>query len=117
MTEADRKSLRVDVTPGPSGAVVYVRGSAGMAETDAIRRPLDDLVRRKAPLIVLDLSEMDFICSAGLGVLIEAHRQSHEHQGQVRLVNPQPAVRQLLEVTNLTRLFSIYATIEKAIKA
>jgi len=67
-------------------------------------------------VIVLDLSEMDFICSVGLGAIIIGHHKSRRHDGEIRLVNPQPAVRRLLEATRLTKLFPLYAGVEDAVK-
>ena len=115
MSAAGKKPLTVTVDDEPLAAVVHVYGSAGMGEADTIRMELDQLVGRKVPLIVMELSEMDFICSAGLGAIIDAHHRSREHDGQVRLVNPQPAVLHLLEMTNLTKLFSVFPTVSDAV--
>jgi anti-sigma B factor antagonist len=117
MAAGGKKPLRVQVDDEQSAAVVHVCGSAGMGEADAIRMELDQLVGRKVPIIVIELSEMDFICSEGLGAMIDAHHRSREHDGQVRLVGPQPAVLHLLEMTNLTKLFTVFATIDDAVTA
>lgn len=115
MGAAGKRPLTVTVDNEPSAAVVHVCGSAGMGEADAIRVELDQLVGRKIPIIVMELSEMDFICSAGLGAIIDAYHRSREHDGQVHLVSPQPAVLHLLEMTNLTKLFSVFPTVSDAV--
>ena len=66
---------------------------------------------------MLDLHEMDFICSLGLGAIINGHLKSRHHQGQIRLVGPVPPVRELLETTRLTKLFGIYDSVEQALTA
>ena len=117
MSAAGKKLLTVTINDEQAAAVVHICGSAGMGEADAIRMELEQLVGRKLPLIVMELSEMDFICSAGLGAMIDAHHRSREHDGQVRLVGPQPAVLHLLEMTNLTKLFTVFATVDDAVTA
>ena len=95
--------------------VVQLCGSAGIDEAEKLQESLERLAAKEVPLIVLDLSEMDFICSQGLGAIITGYLKCRHHNGEIRLVNPQPAVHQLLETTRLTKLFPIFATVEQAI--
>lgn len=105
-----------DIQETDQVAVVHVRGSAGMAEAEIMTEQLGRLADRQIPLIVLDLSQMDFISSMGLGAIITGHLKSRHHNGQIRLVNPQPPVRQLLETTRLTKLFPVYESVDKAME-
>ena len=114
MTRLERR-LKLQVRQEGAAAVVEVRGSAGMTEAEKLRATLEELAGRKVPIIVLDLTDMDFISSAGLAAIITAHLRSRHHQGQIRLVNPQPSVRDLLETTRLTKLFPICATVQQAL--
>ena len=76
---------------------------------------LAGLTEQKAPLIILDLGEMDFICSSGLGAIIVGYLKSRHHKGKFHLANAQPAVRELLETTRLTKLFAIYSSVAAAL--
>jgi anti-sigma B factor antagonist len=107
--------LELDVESRGEATVVAVRGSAGMQDADRLRSALEELAEKKVPVIVLDLSGMDFICSLGLGAIINGHLKSRHHKGQIRLVNPQKPIRDLLETTRLTRLFPIYADVDQAV--
>ena len=109
--------LTLDVQTGPAATIVRVCGSAGMREAEHMRSVLEELNASRPPVIVLDLSRMDFICSMGLGAIIQGHLRSRHHSGQIRLVNPQPAVMELLETTRLTKLFQIFATVQEAVQA
>jgi len=108
--------LAFDVLQTGPAIVVRISGSAGMREAEQMRAALEELAENKPPLIVLDLSAMDFICSMGLGAIIQSHLRSRHHNGQVRLVNPQPAVLDLLETTRLNKLFQIYPSVEQAVR-
>jgi anti-sigma B factor antagonist len=108
-------SLQVKLEEAGQALVVRICGSVSIDEADRLRTELDELAARKAPTMVLDLSKMSFICSSGLGAIISAHIKSRHHQGQIRVVNPQPAVRNLLETTRLIKLFPVYPTVDEAL--
>lgn len=57
--------------------------------------------------IDIDLSQMEFVDSAGLGSLVALRKTASEHNGRVRLINPSPHVQQILELTRLHRVFEI----------
>jgi anti-sigma B factor antagonist len=109
--------LVVSVRRQGAAAVVTVRGSAGMGESEQLRAALEQLAASATPLIIMDLSEMDFICSNGLGAIVSVHVKSRRHKGEIRLAGPKPHVRDVLETTRLTQLFGIYASVQQAIDA
>lgn len=113
--DSNSAQLQLDVQDRGRATVVVVRGSAGIQDADRLKAALEELVAEKVPLVVLDLSGMDFICSLGLGAIINAHLKSRHHQGQIRLVNPRKTIRDLLETTRLTRLFPLYSDVEQAV--
>jgi anti-sigma B factor antagonist len=57
--------------------------------------------------IDIDLSQTTFIDSCGLGALIALHKTACGRQGTVRLLNPQPPVQQILELTRMHHIFQI----------
>lgn len=57
--------------------------------------------------IDVDLSATTFIDSSGLGALVALHKTACSRGGVLRLLRPQPSVRQLLELTRLHRVFEI----------
>jgi anti-anti-sigma factor len=116
MSPTADKPLTFDVKRSPRAAVVRISGSASMNEADKLRERLETLAGEKFPLVVLDLSGLDFICSLGLGAIILMHLKNRHHDGQIRLVAPQPAVQELLETTRLTKLFPIFPTVEQAVR-
>lgn len=112
-----QKTLKLDVASVGSAKVLTISGSATMAEADRIRAKLEKLAAADAPIIVLDLSKLEFIGSAGLGALIVGHLYARRHHGQMRLVNPNSQVLGILETTHLTKIFCIYATVDEAVNA
>ena len=115
MAKKPQKGLTLDVRKAGAAAVVEISGSADIRESPKLQRALEELAACRTALIVLDLSAMEFICSQGLGAIITGHLKSRHHKGQIRLVNPQPAVRELLETTRLTKLFPIFSSLDQAL--
>lgn len=116
MTDNADKPLKLETKQIGSAVVVRIGGSVGIVEADQLYRKLEELASSEASIVILDLSEMDFICSSGLGAIISGHVKSRRHQGQFKLVSPQPAVRRLLETTRLTKLFPLYDTVDQALR-
>jgi len=55
----------------------------------------------------VDLSATRFIDSSGIGALVSIHKTLRERCGELRLLDPAPAVRQILELTQMHRVFEI----------
>lgn len=57
--------------------------------------------------VSIDLSKTRFIDSSGLGVLLSINKTLRAQGGELKLLNPSPAVAQLIELTRLHRVFEI----------
>jgi anti-sigma B factor antagonist len=88
--------------------VAYVAGRIALAEgTLLLRDMVQDFLRRGNDQIILDLNDVDFIDSAGLGELVRSHATVRGHGGQLKLVNPSASVWDLLKITKLDQVFDI----------
>jgi anti-sigma B factor antagonist len=64
---------------------------------------------------VVDLTQLEFLDSTGLGALIGAHKRAAEHGGSVRLVAHEGQILRLLRITGLLEVFSVYPSVEAAL--
>jgi anti-anti-sigma factor len=67
--------------------------------------------------LIVDLTDVVHIDSAGLSALLLAQRQMRIHEGELRLVGLHEDVRSLLAVTQLDRIFPIFDTVSEALAA
>ncbi|MHC4323356.1 MAG: STAS domain-containing protein [Planctomycetota bacterium] len=68
--------------------------------------------------LVLDFRNVQFISSsAGLGALIKISKKAHERGGQLRLCNINRKVREIFEITWLTKILNIQPDLENAIES
>ena len=73
-----------------------------------LREDLDALVIRERPLrLVLDLSRIDFMDSAGLGLLMGRYRLMKELGGVMAIENPNERVMKILRLSGMERFFEI----------
>lgn len=108
-------TLTHEVEPRGGALVVRPHGRLGEVEAHQFERDLLGLIERGSVRLVLDLSDVSFVTSTGLGVFMVAHKRVKPRQGYVRIVRPQPLVRQILEITKLIKLFGIYPSVDAAI--
>ena len=57
--------------------------------------------------ITLDLSQLDYVASAGLRVIVSQDKKVHQSGGSVRLMNPNEEVMEVLDVTGLVDILEI----------
>lgn len=75
----------------------------GPQTRDYIRQSLTDA----HTTLELDLSQVRFLDSHGISVLISLHKTMCQRGGKVRLLHPQPPVSQLLELLSFSTVFEI----------
>jgi anti-anti-sigma factor len=93
--------------PGAAGVAVRLRlrGVLDIETADQFRDETRRLLAAGATHFLLDLQELEYLDSSGLGALVALHRQVAARAGEVRLQHPQPAIRGILELTRLDRVF------------
>ena len=98
-------------------AVVRCQGRivAG-AEADALRRELENLTRVRKK-VVLQLADVVFIDSAGLGALVRLFGVLQNAGGGLKLCQLSPFVLQVLQATNLLGVFQTYSSENEAVEA
>ena len=110
-------ALRIESRPVGDVLVVQCCGRivAG-PEVHALHAYFGD-TRAKYVEIVMQLNQVEFIDSSGLGALVRLMHTSRSKHGDLKLSGVPDGVRRVLEMTNLTKLFEIYDLPEEAITA
>jgi anti-sigma B factor antagonist len=82
-----------------------------------LERSLDRSIKGGITRLVLDLADLTYIASAGVGVFINAQHQVRKLGGSLQLVNPAPSVREVFGILGLEAIFTIHATVDQGVKA
>src|SRR5271154_4775755 len=67
--------------------------------------------------VVLQLDQVEFVDSSGLGALVRLMHAARSKGGDLKLTGLQPRIRKMLELTNLLAKFETYDSVEEAITA
>jgi anti-anti-sigma factor len=95
--------LKLEVVATPEETIVRCIGKVTFKSSTALQTELRRLIPETKRL-VLDLAEMTYLDSFGLGVLVGAHLSVKRQQRQLKLINMSPQALQLVQVTNLMYL-------------
>ena len=87
---------------------VTVRGELDIAAVPRLELALDTAIRESAGAFVLDFSDLEFLDSSGLRVVLRARASLARDERHLAIVCPPGPVRRLLEVTGVADLFFLY---------
>ncbi|MFI9822862.1 STAS domain-containing protein [Streptomyces sp. NPDC052013] len=102
-------------------AVLRVSGELDLVTSPVLRQRVHDVVADGRHSLVLDLSEVWFCDSSGVGVLIAARRLLRSCQGTLRLILPAQGaaegshVNKVLGALGVRRLFDIHPDVPSAV--
>lgn len=97
---------------------VYVLDLAGRMDinaSDSINKHIDEIIEKNGKLILLNFSQIDFVSSPGLVILVSILKKIRKQQGKIVLCNLQSYVREVFEVTQLTKVFEVYDSEDEAL--
>lgn len=94
--------------------VVFVYGEIDVLTAPRLHETLQEVIAESPSTLLIDMANVTFIDSTGLGTLVVAHRHLEERGGKLRLVSVPPAVSQVLDVTGLTGRFEAYPDMDAA---
>jgi anti-sigma B factor antagonist len=98
--------------------IMSVQGDLVIGEPEAtFKRTVTRLLEEGKVNLLVDLSEVGFLDSSGLGALVRAMTNSQKEGGQTKLLNAGPQVRRLLEMTKLDSVFEIHDNLERAVSS
>ena len=109
-------SLSIEVVMHDGIRVIYCRGRILSGETEELRAAVLEAIESTGR-VILELQSVKMIDSTGLGLLASLCLSARKRSGDVKLVKPSPHVVEVLEITMLGRLFTVYPTVEVALAA
>jgi anti-sigma B factor antagonist len=94
--------------------LVSVTGEIGVAAENQFREALASAISQETPCLVVDLADVPFMASAGVGVLMGIRAILAARGASLVLASPRPAVARVLEVTGAADLIPVAADPEHA---
>jgi anti-sigma B factor antagonist len=98
--------------------IVDLRGSIDLGEASlTLRRTIRDLVESARTKIILNLSQVNSMDSAGVGELAGAYVPVKSKGGDLKFLNPTKKVYDMLKITQLDKVFEVYIDEQTAIRS
>jgi anti-sigma B factor antagonist len=88
--------------------ILALKGEVDLHVSPTITASLNELIDKKPQRLVVDLSEVSYIDSAGLAALIEAMQTVEGYGGKFMLSGLQETVRSIFEISRLDQVFQIF---------
>lgn len=92
--------------------IVSVLGDVDISLTDSLREDVDRaMTEYNVNSLVFDLTEVDFVDSSGLGVILGRYKKVTAKGGKVYLAGAKPQVKKVLDLSGLPRLMEVYPSV------
>jgi anti-sigma B factor antagonist len=102
-----------------NGVVILQPKGKIMGGPDAtlLHDKLHDYIKQSKKEVVIDLAEVDWMNSTGLGILISGLTTLRNNQGDLKLANVTGKIESLLTITKLITVFETFDSVEEAVKS
>ncbi|MBV8385533.1 MAG: STAS domain-containing protein [Acidimicrobiia bacterium] len=106
MPEAGR-NLRIEVADTTSPTTLVLTGEIDITTSGRVREALIAVSSSGENKVVVDMTNVTFMDSTGLAALVGPLKRFRSMNGEIVLRSPSHGVRKVLEITGLTRVFTI----------
>jgi anti-sigma B factor antagonist len=106
--------LQVESKKKGKAVVVAIGGDAGMAFVGQLQQELSRVLEGKPELVVLDLTDLTFISSMGMGTLVNFRNGVGKVGGTVKLAALKPLLAEAFRRARLTEMFEICESVDAA---
>lgn len=111
-------ALRMDPKESNGVTVVTLAGRVTLGEeSNQLRTRIKELLGQGKQRMVLDLGDVSYIDSAGLGTLVAAYTSARNGGGEIKLANVTKKFDELLNITKLVTIFDVHESVDDAVKA
>ena len=94
--------------------VLPLKGEIDLHVSPSVTASLNAMIEKKPERLVVDLSDVTYIDSAGLAALIEAMQKVEAYGGKFLLAGLQETVRSIFEISRLDQVFQIFPDVRAA---
>jgi len=99
--------LQIDSKVVAGVPTIYLQGEFDSYSAPRVRSILDLVTEGEKPTVIIQMTGLDYIDSAGLGVLVATLKHMNDREGALALVGLSPSVARVFRVTGLDTIFTI----------
>jgi anti-sigma B factor antagonist len=108
-------SINISIQESRGVSVVVVSGRIVFGEeANALRREVKPLVQTAGAAVVIDLKDVSYVDSGGIGALVGLYTTARAAGGQLKLAGANPKVLHVLQITKLADILGMFPTSAEA---
>jgi len=100
-------NLEINVTEVSGGNIAYVSGEVDVYTASKLKEILNPLAEQQNKKLVVDLTDVNYIDSTGLGIFIGVLKTSEKSSSSLKLKGLNDRVKRLFEITGLNEVIDI----------
>lgn len=98
--------------------IVHMAGELDHHSSEEVRNKIDDRIERgRIEKLIMDFSNVTFMDSSGIGVVIGRYKKLSIKKGIVCIANVKESVKRVFELSGMFKIINVYSNIDEAIKA
>ena len=95
--------------------LLRLQGELDMQTADVLRQAIDrEIDRRGIRTVIINLEQVQFIDSSGLGVILGRYKKLQPLGGKLKITNVPPHIYKIMELSGLPRIIAFYSDEETA---
>ena len=89
-------------------AIIMLEGEVDISAADLVRGKMKKLIDEKRKRILVNMADVPYIDSSGLGMFVETMQEIGKYGGEIKLAGLTDDVKKVFELTRLNKFFSIF---------
>jgi len=110
-------ALKIDERMVGDVVIMSVKGEIDLYNAPDVKDMISDYIEDDKVKLVMNLEQLSFIDSSGIGALISSLSNLQKENGALKLVNMHGSVRKVFDLTKLTGFFGVYDSEEEAVNS
>jgi anti-anti-sigma factor len=94
-------------------ARLILSGQINSDTWEKLDKEVNSLLAKKITAMIFDLADVDFVSSAGVGVIIKAKMSLLRNYGDLAMLNPQPQIRKVFDIMKLLPAMNVFANVKE----
>ncbi len=107
--------MDISIQQSDQMSIVSIAGSIDAFTADQVSSRIDEQISSGEKHLVLDLSKVDFMSSAGLRVILGALKETRRQGGDLYLAGAQGGVARVLKMSGFANILKTYDSVDEAV--
>lgn len=97
--------------------ITFLVSNINALVTDKIREEIISVISNSSPMVIIDLTGVEYIDSSGFGCFLSLLRAARNNYGYMKFAGAEPGVRVMFETLHLHTVFQIYDNVDLCIRS